>query len=355
MKTRGRGALRNVPGRFDRFEVEPCGDDPFVDPEDPPPIPTTLTPDHARSILSSNDSPDVPFERSINPYRGCEHGCTYCFARATHAYLGLSPGLDFETQLFYKPDAPALLRRELARPGYRPTPIALGANTDPYQPVERRLGLTRAILGVIAEHQHPVLVVTKSRLVLRDLDLLAPLAAARLAAVYISITTLDPDLARTMEPRAATPGRRLATIQSLAAAGVPTGVLVSPVVPALTESEMESILAAAAEVGAESAGYLLLRLPHEVEQVFVDWLGATFPDRAEKVLHALREMYGGRLYDSGFDVRGRGQGPRADLLRRRFEIAARRLRLGSTRLELDTTRFRVPGEAVQPGLFDERE
>jgi DNA repair photolyase len=353
---RGRGAVRNVPGRYDRHHVEPFDEDgPAGGPDDdPPPIPTTLTPDHARSILSSNDSPDVPFERSINPYRGCEHGCTYCFARATHAYLGLSPGLDFETRLFYKPDAAALLRRELARPGYRCTPVALGANTDPYQPAERRLGLTRTILEVLAEHLHPCLVVTKSRLVLRDLDLLAPLAAERLAAVYVSITTLDPDLARSMEPRAATPARRLATVRALADAGVPTGVLVSPVVPGLTEPEIERILSAAKDAGARSASFLLLRLPHEVEDVFVDWLRAYAPGRVDKVLGAVREMYGDRLYDSTFGVRGRGSGPRAELLRRRFDVASRRLGLASARIELDTSRFRVPPRAVrQRGLFED--
>jgi len=351
---RGRGAVRNVPGRFEPYHVEPLDEPQGADVDDPPPLETTLTPDHARSILAANDSPDVPFDRSINPYRGCEHGCTYCFARATHSYLGLSPGLDFETRLFYKPEAAALLREELGRPSYRCQPVALGANTDPYQPVERRLGLTRAILEVLAEHLHPVTVVTKSHLVVRDLDLLGALARERLAAAYVSITTLDPALARLMEPRAASPARRLDVVRQLASAGVPTGVLVSPVVPGLTESEVESILEAAAEAGARAAGCMLLRLPHEVEQVFVDWLRASHPTRVERVLAGLREAYGGRLYDSRFGMRGVGRGPRAELLRRRFEIAARRLGFGSARFELDTTRFRVPGRRkAQPSLFDD--
>jgi len=350
---RGRGAVRNVPGRFERFHAPDADDPPDPDFDDPPPLETTLTPDHARSILATNDSPDVPFDQSINPYRGCEHGCTYCFARATHAYLGLSPGLDFETRLFYKPEAAALLRAELGRPSYRCRPIALGANTDPYQPVERRLGLTRAILEVLAEHLHPLTVVTKSHLVVRDLDLLGRLARERLAVVYVSITTLDPTLARSMEPRAASPRRRLEALGELAAAGVPTGVLVSPVVPGLTESEVESILEAAAGAGARAAGCMLLRLPHEVEQVFVDWLRASYPTRVERVLTGLREAYGGRLYDARFGMRGVGRGPRAELLERRFEIAARRLGLSSERFDLDTTRFRVPGRPAQPGLFDD--
>ncbi len=353
---RGRGAVRNVPGRFERHVDPTESADPPDEDDELPRLETTLTPDHARSILTTNDSPDLSFDRSINPYRGCEHGCTYCFARQTHAYLGLSPGLDFETRLFYKPDAAELLRRELARPAYRCETIAIGTNTDPYQPIERQLRIMRSILEVLAEHRHPVSIVTKSHGIVRDLDILGPLASERLAAAFVSITTLDPVLARSMEPRAASPQRRLETIRELAAAGVPVGVLVSPIVPGLTESEVEAIVEAAAGAGAATAGGMFLRLPHEVEQVFVDWLRATHPTRVEKVLAGLRELYGGRLYDSAFGMRGVGRGPRAELLQRRLDLARRRFGLSSARLELDTTRFRVPrAPSAQAGLFDEME
>jgi len=352
---KGRGAVGNPEGRFETRWLAP-GDYGWAtgDEEDAPPrLPTTVTPEKTRTILSRNDSPDISFDRSINPYKGCEHGCVYCFARPTHSYLGLSPGLDFETKIFSKPDAARLLCEELRRPGYRCEVIALGANTDPYQPVERDLKITRSILEVLQEHRHPVGIVTKGSLVLRDLDLLAPMAARRLATVMISITTLDRGLARHMEPRAASPERRLRTLRALNEAGVPTGVLSSPMIPGLNDAELERILEAAASAGARSAGYVILRLPHELQSIFGEWLEAHYPLRAAHVLNLVRETRGGKLYDSQFGERMKGTGPYADLLRRRFETACRRLGLSRTRLDLDTAQFRVPPRAGdQPGLFD---
>jgi DNA repair photolyase len=312
-----------------------------------------VTPERVRSIISRNDSPDVPFEQSVNPYRGCEHGCVYCFARASHAYLGLSPGLDFESRLLSKPDAPEQLARELRRPRYRPRPIALGANTDPYQPVEKRLGLTRGILEVLARHEHPFTIATKSDLVLRDLDLLAPMAEKELTAVLVSLTTVDPRLARRMEPRAPTPSRRLHTMRELAKAGVPVSVLASPMIPGLNDTEMEAILEASAEAGARSARYILVRLPREVKDLFSEWLEAEYPDRASRVLGLIRQTHGGKLYDSRFGARGRGHGPYAELLWRRFGVACSRLGLSVEAPRLDTTRFRVPPdrEGRQRSLF----
>jgi DNA repair photolyase len=343
---RGRGAIGNPAGRFERRTVGPLDESVEVLDQEPvaAPLPTVVTPEAIRSILTRNDSPDVPFGVSINPYRGCEHGCVYCFARPSHAYLGLSPGLDFETRIVSKPDAPEVLRRELARRGYRCETIALGANTDPYQPVERKLGLTRRILEVLREHDHPVAIVTKSDLVLRDLDLLAPMAARRLASVMISVTTLDRTLARLMEPRAPTPGRRLEAMRALSGAGVPAGVLSSPMILGLNDHELESILEQAAGAGAVTAGYVLLRLPLEIKQLFSEWLEAHYPLKAAKVLALVRETRGGRLYDSTFGVRMRGTGPLADLLRRRFEVACARLGFDRSRVALDTTLFRSPAE-----------
>lgn len=315
---------------------------------------TEVRPDASRSIISRNRSPDVPFDRSINPYRGCEHGCIYCFARPTHAYLGLSPGLDFETRLLAKPEAAALLRRELARPGYRCAPMALGTNTDPYQPVERTWRITRQVLEVLAECAHPVSIVTKSALVERDLDILAPLAERRLAQVFVSLTTLDRDLSRRMEPRAAAPERRLRTIERLCAAGVPTGVLLAPLIPALNDAEVENLLRAARRAGALSAGYVVLRLPLEVGPLFEDWLVRHYPLRAGRVLGQIRAMRGGRDYDPRFGTRMRGQGPWADLLAKRFEVAGRRLGFAPTLPALDTTAFRAPapeGDGHQLALF----
>ena len=343
---KGRGAVSNVAGRFEPRRVVPFeeGDDRPVE-EGPAPLPTTITAEVTRSIITRNDSPDVPFDQSINPYRGCEHGCVYCFARPTHAYLGLSPGLDFETRIFSKPEAPRILREELRRPGYRCQVIALGANTDPYQPAERDLRITRTILEVLAEHRHPVAIVTKSDLVVRDLDLLGPMAASRLACVLVSITTLDRALARRMEPRAPTPERRLAAIRSLNTAGVPAGVLTSPMIPGLNDAELERILETAAAAGARSAGYVLLRLPLEIKDLFREWLEAHYPLKAGRVLSLVRDTRAGRLYDSAFGTRMRGTGPQAYLLRRRFEIACRRLGLLREPLPLDTSLFRVPPRA----------
>lgn len=352
---KGRGAVGNPEGRFETTRRAP-GDYGWAsgDEEDSPPrLPTTVTPEKTRTILSRNDSPDISFDRSINPYKGCEHGCVYCFARPTHSFLGLSPGLDFETKIFSKPDAARLLREELRRPGYRCEVVALGANTDPYQPVERDLKITRGILEVLQEHRHPVGIVTKGSLVLRDIDLLAPMAAQRLATVMISITTLDRGLARRMEPRAASPERRLQTLRALTGAGIPAGVLSSPMIPGLNDQELERILEAAASAGARTAGYVILRLPHELQSIFAEWLQAHYPLRAAHVLNLVRETRGGKLYDSEFGERMKGTGPYAEILRRRFETACRRLGLSRARLELDTTQFRVPPRAGdQPGLFD---
>ena len=343
---RGRGALSNREGRYERTRVEIGPDieqDPDVNPEaDPPPLDTVVTPEKTRTILATNDSPDVGFDQSINPYRGCEHGCVYCFARPTHAYLGLSPGLDFETKLFSKPDAAALLRAELAKPGYACKVIALGANTDAYQPIERRLRITRSVLEVLAEHRHPVLIITKSDLVLRDLDLLAPMARERLAGVHVSVTTLDRSLARRMEPRAASPARRLEAIRGLSGAGVPVGVLAAPMIPGLNDSELEAILAACAEAGAVSAGYVLLRLPLEIKDLFREWLERHYALKADRILALLRDMRGGALYDSTYGKRMSGTGPHAQLLRQRFEVAIRRHGLGHRDITLDESRFRVP-------------
>ena len=340
---KGRGAVSNPDPRFAEHQRKAWHDGWETNAE-PEPLRTQLHLDTARSILSRNDSPDVPFDRSINPYRGCQHGCVYCYARPSHAYLGLSPGLDFETEIFYKPGAPALLRAELAQPGYRPAPVALGSNTDAYQPSERQLGIARGLLAVLHETRHPVVVITKSDLVLRDLDLLADLARQRLAAVLVSITTLDPVLARRLEPRASAPGRRLAAIEGLAAAGVPCGVLVSPVIPGLTDHELEDILAAAAQAGVTQANHIILRLPLELAGLFEEWLSAHYPERAGKVLSLLRQCRGGRLNDPNFGARMRGTGPIADLIDRRFSLAARRLGLGAPgeAWELATDRFVPP-------------
>jgi DNA repair photolyase len=338
---RGRGATTNRVGRFERWAREEA-DDGWGGLDEPlPPAETVLIADESRSIVSTNDSPDVPFDRSVNPYRGCEHGCVYCFARPTHAYLGLSPGLDFETRLLYKPRAAELLTEALARPGYRCAPLVLGANTDPYQPVERRLGITRQVLEVLQAFRHPVSVVTKSSLVERDLDILAPLAEQGLAEVRVSVTTLDRGLARRMEPRATAPERRLETIRRLADAGVPVGVLFAPAIPSLNDHEMESVLAAARAAGAGSAGYVLLRLPLELEALFTEWLEAHYPGRAGRVMARVRDTRGGKAYDPTFGLRMRGTGPFAELIARRFELACRRLGYGEA-TALDTSRFRPP-------------
>src|SRR5688572_8960729 len=333
-KIKGRGALSNREGRFARHVRDPdldalaaaaaAAEEPEAEPAKPA---TTLHIDRARTIIARNQSPDIPFDQSINPYRGCEHGCIYCYARATHSYLDLSPGRDFETEIFYKPNAVELLRAELSKPGYEVSPIAFGTNTDPYQPVERQLAVTRGLLELLLEVKHPLTIVTKGALILRDLELLRAFAEQELVAVHVSVTTLEDELKRRMEPRTAGPKQRLAMIRELSAAGIPTGVMAAPVIPALNDHELESILEAAAENGAGNAGYVLLRLPHEVEPLFVEWLRAHYPDRAEHVLSLLRQLRGGALYDSRFGSRQRGVGPFAALLKARFQKARRRFGL----------------------------
>ncbi|MEP9354254.1 PA0069 family radical SAM protein [Xanthobacter sp. KR7-65] len=351
-RRRGRGAVSNAAGRY-----EPAArilfDDGWQSLDDLPPFRTEVTEERARTVITRNQSPDIAFDRSINAYRGCEHGCIYCFARPTHAYHGLSAGLDFETKLFVKPDAPELLARELAHPSYQPRVIAMGTNTDPYQPIERRYQVTRRILEVLADFGHPVGIVTKSALVARDIDILGPMAKRGLAKVAISITTLDPHLARTMEPRAASPHRRLATIRSLADAGIPTAVLTAPLIPALNDMEIERILDAAKAAGASEAGYVMLRLPLEIADLFQEWLVTNFPDKARHVQSLVRQMHGGKDYDSTFGKRQRGEGPYAWTVGRRFEIAARRLGLAGRGLKLTTAHFRRPKPAgEQLNLFD---
>ncbi|WP_333473682.1 PA0069 family radical SAM protein [Xanthobacter dioxanivorans] len=351
-RRRGRGAVSNAAGRF-----EPAArvlfDDGWQSLEELPPFRTQVTEERARTIITRNQSPDIAFDRSINAYRGCEHGCVYCFARPTHAYHGLSAGLDFESKLFVKPDAPELLARELSHPSYQPRVIAMGTNTDPYQPIERRYEVTRRILEVLADFGHPVGIVTKSALVARDIDILAPMAERGLVKVAISVTTLDPHLARTMEPRAASPHVRLGTIRRLADAGIPTAVLTAPLIPALNDMEVERILDAAKAAGACEAGYVMLRLPLEIADLFREWLVAHFPDKARHVLGLIRQMHGGRDYDATFGKRQRGEGPYAWTIGRRFEIAARRLGLAGRGMKLTTTHFRRPAAPGQQlSLFD---
>ena len=347
---KGRGAVSNRSGRYEAVAHVAVSDgwETAAHERDDPPLETHVARDSSRRVIARNNSPDVPFDRSINPYRGCEHGCVYCFARPTHAWLGLSPGLDFETRLFAKPDAPELLRAELAAPGYRPATLALGTSTDPYQPIERELGITRRLLEVLYEARHPVTIVTKSPLVVRDLDLLVPLARENLAGVFVSVTTLDRDLARRMEPRAATPKRRLAAIAELSAAGVPAGVLAAPMIPALNDAELERILEAAAAAGASAAGYVLLRLPLEIKELFEEWLEAHYPERKARVLKLVRETRGGRLYDAAWGRRMKGEGVYAELLKARFALASRRLGLGRPDWDLDASAFRRPAKPADP-------
>jgi DNA repair photolyase len=340
---KGRGASSNVAGRFDSLTLERTDDGWYQD-EILENLAETVLPDRARSVITSNDSPDVGFDVSINPYRGCSHGCVYCFARPSHAFLGLSPGLDFETKLFYKADAVKILESELARPKYVCKPIALGINTDGYQPLEKRLEVTRGILQVLERCRHPLTIVTKSALIVRDIDLLASLAKDQLVSVMLSVTSLSNDIKRTLEPRTASPQARLRVIQQLSDAGIPVGVLVAPVIPAITDHEMEDILAAAKAAGASRAGYVLLRLPHELKIIFRDWLAEHYPDRAKHVMSLINQARGGKDYDSQFGTRMRGTGPYAELLRTRFELAKRKLGFApaSERYELDTSLFRAP-------------
>lgn len=340
-RRRGRGAGLNMSGRFEKQSREII-DDGWETIDDLPPFLTEVQVEKARTIITRNESPDISFDRSINPYRGCEHGCIYCFARPTHAYMGLSAGLDFESRLFAKPNAAELLERELSRPGYTARTIAIGTNTDPYQPVERNYGLMREILEVLDKCNHPVGIVTKSALVLRDLDILSRMAERSLVKVALSVTTLDRKLARAMEPRAATPAKRLAAIKGLAEAGIPVSVMVAPVIPALTDSEMESILQAAFDAGAREAGYILLRLPLEVSPLFRDWLLRHRPDRFSHVMNLLRSMRGGKDYDAEWGKRFKGGGPYASHLGQRFSLAAKRLGMNARRRKLVADGFISP-------------
>ncbi|WP_375428880.1 PA0069 family radical SAM protein [uncultured Sphingomonas sp.] len=341
-----RGATSNaVSGRLRSLGVDHDGD--WLDEREsldgvPLPLRTTVTVERPRTIISRNASPDMSFDRSINPYRGCEHGCIYCYARPSHAFHDLSPGLDFESRLFAKPDAAALLRRELARPGYLPAPIALGTNTDPYQPIEREWGITREVIAVLAECRHPLTITTKSDRVVRDIDLLAPMAAQGLASVCVSVTSLDPKIATTIEPRAPHPEKRLAAVRKLADAGVPVYVSIAPVIPAITDHEIEHLVERAAGAGASAAFFIPVRLPHEVAPLFKSWLDEHFPDRAGKVMSTIRSMRGGRENDPGFFTRLRGSGPWAQLLGARFDIACRRHGLNGRRITLRSDLFRPP-------------
>ena len=306
---------------------------------------TTLTAEAARVILTRNDSPDIGFDRSINPYRGCEHGCIYCYARPAHAYMGLSPGVDFETRLFFKPDAARLLEGELSRKGYVCKSVQIGGNTDPYQPAERRLGITRSVLEVLEQFGHPLSIITKSALIGRDADILGRMSRAGLARAFVSVTTLDRGLARAMEPRAATPERRLEAVRALASAGVPTGVVFAPVIPGLNDHELEAVLARAAQAGATAAGYVVLRLPLEIKDLFREWLEAERPDRARRVMSLVRQMHGGKDYNAQWSQRLKGRGPVADLVARRFERACAEHGLARTRPPLRTDLFRPPPQA----------
>lgn len=349
-KPKGRGATVSPQNRYAEWQREAEDDGWGILEEAPTPLRTTVQPDQSRRIITYNDSPDIPFDRSVNPYRGCEHGCIYCFARPSHAWLDLSPGLDFESRLFYKPEAAEQLREELAKRSYRPAPLALGINTDAYQPIERSLKITRRLLEVLHECRHPVSIVTKSALIERDLDLLGPMADEGLVDVALSVTTLDPALARIMEPRAASPARRLKTVRRLSEAGVPVSVLAAPVVPMLNDAELETILTAVRKAGALDAGYVVLRLPHELKELFKTWLEEHFPDRAAHVLARIRDLRGGKEYDSTFGKRLRGKGIFAQLIRKRFEGAYRRLDFPGTE-GLRSDHFRPPERGGQLGLF----
>ena len=345
---KGRGAVSNHTGRYET-ETRLTFDDGWGTIEDAPErLETSLTAETAKTIISFNKSPDIAFDRSINPYRGCEHGCVYCFARPTHTYHGLSAGLDFESKLFYKPNGPSLLRAALAKPNYRPRPLALGVNTDAYQPIEKRLQLTRELLKILKDHNHPVTLLTKSHLITRDIDLIAPMAQRGLVSVGVSVTTLDRSLARRLEPRAATPPRRLEAIEALAEAGIPVAIMAAPIIPALNDPEIEALVAAGAEAGASRAGYVLLRLPYELKDIFHEWLAEHVPDRAARVVNLLREMRGGKDYDADWFQRGRGQGVYARLIGQRFRRAVKQHGLNLPRTPLRTDLF-------SPGAQDSRQ
>jgi DNA repair photolyase len=345
----GRGAVSNASGRFESRVSEAADDGWSIEDPAPPLLRTTVTPEKARTIITRNDSPDVGFDRSINPYRGCEHGCIYCYARPAHAYMGLSPGLDFESKIFFKPGAGKLLERELSAATYSPATIHIGGNTDPYQPQERTLRVTREIIEVMARFRHPMSVITKSALITRDIDLLAPMGEAGFARAAVSITTLDRGLARTMEPRAATPERRLDAVRRLTAAGVPTMVMFAPVIPGLNDHELEGVLQRAAEAGAFSAGYVALRLPLEIKDLFREWLAANVPDRAARVMSLVRQMRGGKDYDAQWGQRMKGEGPIADVIAQRFKIARRRFGLDRSLPPLDLSQFKVPPKPGDQG------
>ncbi|WP_288380264.1 PA0069 family radical SAM protein [uncultured Massilia sp.] len=353
---KGRGAVSNLQGRYEVNGREEFDDGWERDEDEPAGVRTVVSDEVAKSILSRNSSPDIPFNVSLNPYRGCEHGCIYCFARPTHSYLGLSPGLDFESRLFAKVNAAELLRRELAKPGYVPEHIAVGVNTDAYQPCERELGLTRQVLEVLSECRHPYGLITKSSLIERDIDLIAPMAEKGQACAAITLTTLDPQISRTLEPRATAPARRLRTIRTLTEAGIPVSVSVAPIIPFVTEPEIEKILEAARDAGAVGAHYTVLRLPWEVNPLFQEWLQAHFPDRAQRVMNRIRDLRGGKDYDADFSKRMQGEGVWSDLIRQRFSKAVDRLGMGDYRGRfgrLDGSRFRkpvvVPAATAKPG------
>jgi DNA repair photolyase len=341
---KGRGALSNPPVRFESTVVEKTDDGWYQEEEGTASLSQTVLPDHAKSVITTNNSPDVGFDQSINPYRGCSHGCVYCFARPTHAYLGLSPGLDFESKLFYKDNAVELLRAELSARNYQAKTIALGINTDGWQPLEKQMEVTRSVLAVLAETRHPISIVTKSALIVRDLDLLQDMARDRLVSVMLSITTLDNDIKRTLEPRTASPQARLKVLEQLSAAGVPVGVMVAPVIPSLTDHEMEHILEASKNAGATRAAYTLLRLPHEVKDLFREWLAEHYPDRAQHVMSIINQSRGGKDYQSEFGTRMVGTGVFAELLRKRFQVAKRKLGFDTPdeRFNLRTDLFRPP-------------
>ena len=350
-RRRGRGAGLNPSGRFEDQRREQF-DDGWQSLEELDPFKTEVQIEKPKTAITRNDSPDIPFDRSVNPYRGCEHGCIYCFARPTHSYMGLSAGLDFEAKLFAKPDAPRLLERELSKPGYKVKPIAIGTNTDPYQPIEREWRIMRQLLEVLEKANHPVMIVTKSALVTRDIDILGKMAAKGLAKVAISVTTLDRKLARLMEPRASTPSRRLEAVRQLTDAGIPTGVLASPLIPALNDHELERILDAAQAAGAVSASYILLRLPLEVSPLFRDWLLRHYPDRYRHVMSLIKSMRGGKDYDAEFGKRMKGEGPYAWQISRRFEMATKRLGLARRGVTLRDDLFvRPDGAGVQLSLL----
>ena len=342
VNARGRASRSNDSSRFDAFTRGTFDDGWTEEDGEPAQLETTLTAEKARVIISRNDSPDIGFDRSINPYRGCEHGCIYCYARPSHAYMGLSPGLDFETKLFFKPEAAQLLERELAKRSYQPARIQLGANTDPYQPIERRLQITREILKVLARYRHPVGITTKNALVTRDIDILAPMAAQSLAAVAVSVTSLDRKLARAMEPRASTPERRIDAIRQLAAAGIPAMIGFAPVIPGLNDHEMEAVLQRGAEAGAVQAHFTVLRLPLEIKDLFREWLEAERPDRARRVMSLVRQMRGGRDYDPEWGKRMRGEGPVAELIATRFRLAVRKFGLDRPFPPMELSLFQRP-------------